>query len=136
MPLGSFSVSRYETGPEFFLRRSFRNRGFLGNLTTLLLLCGFFLFIVVKAWSHLSGPAIGWMAFALFWTVSLFRMLVRNHLRLQMVLAMEQVNMNDIKSPLGVALHIVRDISAWALFFSFFSIFAFLMAITLILPRH
>lgn len=136
MPLGSFSVTRYKIGPEFFLRRSFRNREFLGWLTTLLLLCGFFLFIVVKAWAHLSGPAIGWMAFALFWTVSLFRIVLQNHGRLQMVLAMEQVDMNDIKSPLGVALYIVRDLSMWALFFSFFSIFALLMAITLILPRH
>ena len=58
MPLGSFSVTKYEISPEFFLRPSFRNRGFLGNLTTLLLLCGFFLFIVVKAWAHLSAPAI------------------------------------------------------------------------------
>jgi hypothetical protein len=136
MGLGSFSVTRYKISSEFFLRPSFRNSQFVGSLTTLLVLCGFFLLIVVKARAHLSVVAIGWMAVSMFWMVSLFRMVLRNHLRLQMVLKMDQVDMNDIKSPLGVALHIVRDISMWALFFGVFSIFAMLMAITLILPKH
>jgi hypothetical protein len=136
MPLGSFSVTRYKIGPEFFLRPSFRNRQFLWSLTALLLLCAFFVLIVVKDWARLSVFAIGWMPIAAFWIVSLFRRVLQNHLRLQRVLATEQVDMNDIKSPLGVALHMVLGISMWALFSSFFSIFALLMAITLIVPRH
>lgn len=117
MDLGSYGVTR------------------LGWLITLILLCGFSIFIVVKAREHLSIFAILWMALAMCWAAFLFVMMLRLHGVLGGLCTREEVA-NDRKSPLITSLGVATGLTNAALYFGFLSIFALLMAIILILPRH
>ena len=107
----------------------------LCDLITLIALCGFSIFIVGKAREHLSIYAILWTALAMSWAVLLFRTMLRIHGILGGLFTREEVA-NDRKSPLITALGVATGLTNAALFFGFFSIFALLMAITLILPRQ
>lgn len=55
---------------------------------------------------------------------------------LRRLLAREDMDAKDGKSPLRTVLSVASDVSNAALIFSLLSIFALLMAMTLILPRH
>lgn len=108
----------------------------LCGLITVILLCGFSVFMVIKAQEHLSSYAILWMAIAVFWAVLLFRAMLRIHGVLRGLLAGEELGANDRKSPLVTALGVATEVTTAALFMGYFSVFPLLMAITLILPRH
>ena len=131
--MGSFGVTRLGTGPEFYLHPPFRNRNFLFSLIALLALCVFSGMIVLKGWSHLSVFTITWITISMCWASMLFRLMLNTHGRLKMLLAAAQVNAVDKESPLGDVLGVITDVSARALFFSYWSLLASLIAIAYIL---
>ncbi|MFZ0884935.1 MAG: hypothetical protein WAN14_16160 [Candidatus Acidiferrales bacterium] len=131
--VGSFATVTIARGAEFYLNSPFRSRQVQLSLGALLLLCAFAIRIVVKAWVHLSVFSIAWIAFGLFWAFLLFRVVLRTHGSLKMLLATRQIDPMDKESLLGDILGVVAEFSNTVLFLSFWSILALLMAVALIL---
>jgi len=123
-------------GSDFYLRPFSRSGAFLANSIALAMLLAFSAFIVVKAWNQLSVYSIAWMAFALFWTVYLFRAVLHSHGSLRMLPAVATVNLADKESPLAAVLRVIAEVSNKVMIFNFLAIFGMLMALALILLRH
>jgi hypothetical protein len=118
------------------MRSPFRDRRFLSAFVILAVLFAFSVVIVIRAWSHISIFSIAWIAFAMFWASSLFRLALRGHGSLRMLLGRAQVEATGNESLLGNALAVISEVSNGALFVSFFAIFSLLMAIVLIVSGH
>jgi hypothetical protein len=133
---GLVAETRFKTVSEFYLRSPFRDRRFLSAFVILAVLIAFSVFIVIRAWSHISVFSIAWIAFAMFWAFRLFRLALRGHGSLGMLLGRAQVEATGNASILENALEVISEVSNGALFLSFFAVFSLLMAIVLILSGN
>lgn len=131
--IGSFAVTKCTRGIEHYLRPPFRSLELLSSLVAMILLCAFSVLIVAKRWSYISVYVIVWIAFAMFWEVQLLRTILRLHGSLHMLLATQQVDPRDEKSPMGALLDIVSEVSNQLVFFNVLSTLAWLMGIADIL---
>jgi hypothetical protein len=91
-------------------------------MIAMIVVCAFSAIIVVMAWSDISVYVIGWIAFSIFWEIQLLRTMARFRGSLQTLLATQQVDPNDDKSPIGAVLDVVADVSNQALIFSFLTV--------------
>jgi hypothetical protein len=131
--MSSFGITKFTTGFAIYLRSPFRSREFLSSLVAMTVLCAFSALILAKAWSHISIYIVGWIVFSMFWEIQLLRNMLRLHGSLQMLLATQQVDPQDEKSPMGAALDIVSAASNQSTLFNLFSTFALLMALAYVL---
>ncbi len=131
--VGSFGVPGFRMDRGFYLRPLIRSRQFILASTVLVLLCGYAFDVVVKAWARFSVFTVTWIGISLVFLVLMFRVVLRTHEILHLLLTSGQVEKPENGSPLAVVLNLLADVSNNMLFFGFASIFAMLMAISLVL---
>jgi hypothetical protein len=132
----SFGVTKSTGGFELYLRSPMRSREFLSSVIAMIVVCAFSAIIVVMAWSEISVYVIGWIAFSIFWEIQLLRTMARFHGSLQTLLATQQVDLNDDKSPIGAVLDLVANVSNQALIFNFLTVCGLLSAVAYVLSHR
>ena len=134
--IASLNVTRFKAGPDFYLRLPSRNRELIWSLLGLVTICATSLGLVVKGWSHLSVTAVVLIAFAMFFEIQLFRMMLRTHKVMHQLLTSEKIEPSAEGLSSAAVLRVLADISNGALFLNFFAIATLLIAIIRILSGH
>lgn len=133
---GSFAVMRFRMDPDFYARPAFRSRTLQLSFVGLCVVCAFSGDILFKNWKDFSPLGVALVLVALCLSISLFRMVLRGHRLVRMLLTTGQACPVEKGSSLEAALRVLADTSNGAMLLSFSSVLALMVGIASILARH